>query len=106
MKTIAKIICGTVVLSLVYGVAAAQVTVSEQGGAVTLQSVGSTNQAASAPSAQQDPAQTARVPVQANYEKVDRARIEKRIRDRAARTQKRKLEAERDAAQRAAKAPQ
>lgn len=107
MKTIAKIICGSVALVWLQGVTAAGMTVSDQGGSVTLQSIGGASQAASAPTVAPDQAQqSARVPVRAGTEKVDRARIEKRIKDRAARTQKRKLEAEKDAADRAAKAKQ
>lgn len=107
MKPIAKIICSGIALAWLQGAAAADVTVSEQSGSIVLQSVGST-MAASAPAAQpaQGAQQSERAPVKPSYEKVDPARIKKRIADRAARTQKRKMDAEKDATERAASAKQ
>lgn len=107
MKLIAKVFCSAIVLAWGQAAAAADVTVTEQAGSVVLQSVASV-QAASAPAAQpaQGAPQTDRVPVKPSYEKVDPARIKKRIADRAARTKKRTLDAEKDASQRAAKSQQ
>lgn len=107
MKPIAKIICSVIVLAWWQTAAAADVTVSEQAGSVVLQSLSDTSaadQASSAPAQADQGAQSAaRVPVKPSYEKVDSARIKKRIADRAARKQQRKLEAEKEAATRAAK---
>ncbi|BBI99714.1 hypothetical protein FGKAn22_14070 [Ferrigenium kumadai] len=124
MRTIAKTVFFVIVLSWIQGAGAGDVTVREQGGAIVLESIAASSdmtQDASAPAAmpaaaspaqaqpaQAQPAQAApsatRVPVKAYYDKVDRANIEKRIADRAARTKKRSLEAEKDATERAAKA--
>ncbi len=130
MRTISKTICFVIVLAWIQGTGAEEVTVSEQNGAIVLESVAASadaaQQAVSAPAAipaasspaqaqpaqaqpaQAQPAQAApsgtRVPVKAYYDKVDRANIEKRIADRAARTKKRSLDAEKDAAERAAQA--
>lgn len=109
MKTIAKLVCCGAALIWGQGAIAAGVAVSEPAGAIVLElAAAPPDVAASAPAAQPDQGvqQATRVPVQANYDKVDRARIEKRIADRAARTKKRTLDAEKNAAARAADAPQ
>lgn len=119
MKPVAKIICCGIGLAWLHGAMAAEVTVSDQGGSVVLESLSAPpGMAAVAPSpapasagtglpppapAVQDGGGAARVTVQPHYEKVDRANIEKRMDDRAARTQKRKASAEKDAAERAAR---
>lgn len=119
MKTTMKIICCGIGLAWLNGAMAAGVTVSEQGGSVVLESLSAPPDmgAASSPAPAPAPAGTgpspqapaaqdgggARVTVQPHYEKVDRANIEKRMDDRAARTQKRKADAEKDAAERAAR---
>lgn len=107
MKPIAKIICSAIVLAWWQGAIAADVTVTEQSGSVVLESVAPAL-AASAPAAQpaQGAPQADRVSVKPSYEKVDSARIKKRIADRAARTKKRTLDAEKDATQRAARSQQ
>jgi hypothetical protein len=114
MRTVAKTICCGVALMWMQGAGAGDVAVSEQAGTIVLESVAAQPdavQSASAPAnapvqaqPEQGASSAARVPVKAYYEKVDRAHIEKRIADRAARTKKRSLEAEKDAAERAAKA--
>lgn len=119
MKPIAKIICCSIALGWLQGAAAADVAVSEQNGSIVMELVAAPPDAAQPASAPmgmpdaaqptqaqpgQDAAPVTRVPVKAYYEKVDRANIEKRMDDRAARTMKRKAEAEKDAAERAAKA--
>lgn len=127
MKPIAKIICCGIALGWLQAAAAAgEVTVSEQGGSIllSLESLPDAVQPASAPAGQpvSAPARTAdaaqpaqvqdgqgaapvtRAPARVYYERVDRANIEKRMDDRAARTMKRKAEAEKDAAERAANA--
>lgn len=109
MKPIAKFICCGVALMWGQGAIAAGVAVNEPSGAIVLElAAAPPDAAASAPAAQPDQGvqQATRVPVQANYDRVDRARIEKRIADRAARTKKRTLDAENNAATRAASAPQ
>lgn len=118
MNTIAKIIGGGLMLVGLQGMAAGEMAVSDQEGTIVLESAASTPDAdqpasspvaadtAAAPQGQpvQADAPATRVPVKAYYEKVDRARIEKRMDDRAARTLKRKTSAEKDAAERAVKA--
>lgn len=114
MNTIAKVICGGLMLGGLQGMAAGEVAVSDQGGTIVLESAApppDADQPASSPAAAdtaavpvQADAPAARVPVKAYYEKVDRVRIEKRMDDRAARTLKRKTSAEKDATERAAKA--
>lgn len=130
MKLTAKIMCCGIALGWLQGVSAGEVAVSEQNGSIVLElaspppdatqpvsaPAGMTTSApagmaASAPMGTanaappaQGAAPVARVPVKAYYEKVDRANIEKRMDSRAARTKKRSLDAEKDAAERAAKA--
>jgi hypothetical protein len=113
MKLQAKIICGGIALAWLQVATAGDVAVSDQAGTIVLESVSAPAdaaqvqlQAASAPAGTQDGGAQARVPVKPYYDKVDRARIEKRISDRAARTKKRSVEAEKDAATRAAKTQQ
>ncbi|BBI99709.1 hypothetical protein FGKAn22_14020 [Ferrigenium kumadai] len=117
MKQSAKIIWCGVALAWLQGATAGELAVSEQAGAIVLESVtapadtaqGQAQAPSSAPpSAQQDQnaSSSERVPIKANYEKVDRTRIEKRLSDREARTRSRSLEAEKDAAERAAKTQQ
>ena len=119
MKPIAKFICCSIALGWLQGAVAADVAVSEQNGSIVLEMGAAPPdvvQPASAPVGASDiapPAQAqpgpdaapaTRVPVKAYYETVDRANIEKRMDDRAARIKKRKADAEKDAAERAAKA--
>lgn len=117
MKTMTKIICCGIGLAWLQGAMAAGVTVSDQGGSVVLESLsappdmgGASSPAPAAatgtspqPPAAQDGVPAARITVQPHYEKVDRATIEKRMDDRAARTRKRQADAEKDAAGRAAR---
>ncbi|HZW25238.1 MAG TPA: hypothetical protein VFF26_07130 [Gallionella sp.] len=120
MKPIAKIICCGIALGWLQGAAAGDVTVSEQNGSIVLELVAAPPDAvqpASAPAGIVPPVQAqseqgatpgvapvTRVPVKVHYERVDRANIEKRMDARAARTKKRKADAEKDVAERAAKA--
>lgn len=124
MSTLAKTICCVAALAWIQGAGAGEVVVSDQGGSIVLSAESSPDavQPASAPAGLpvsastgmsdtpsqvpdgQGAAPVTRVPVKAYYEKVDRANIEKRMEARAARTMKRKAEAEKDAAERAAKA--
>lgn len=109
MKPIMKIICCGAALAWVQGATAGDMAVAEPAGAIVLELTSAPpDMAASAPAAQPDQGdqQATRVPIPANYDKVDRARIEKRIADRAARTRNRSQEAEKSAAERAASAPQ
>lgn len=121
MKTFVKIIWSGVALACMQSASAGEVAVTEQDGAIVLEAVGGADgsaQAASAPAlasdaALQAPAQSGqsasssgRVPVKAYYDKVDRANIEKRLDDRAARTKKRKASAEKESAERAARTQQ
>jgi hypothetical protein len=120
MKATAKIICFGVALAWLPAAMAAGIVVSDQGGTIVLESVAAPADAAqvqpqpaSAPASvpvqalpDQGGSSAARVPVQPYYNKVDRASIEKRMADRAARAQKRKADAEKDAAGRAAQVQQ
>ena len=108
MKPIVKIICCGVALAWMQGATAGEITVAEPTDAIVIELVAAPPDvaaAASAPVAQPDAQQATRVPIPANYDKVDRARIEKRIADRAARTRNRSQEAEKSAAERAVSAP-
>jgi hypothetical protein len=127
MKLIAKIICCGIALGWLHGAVAGDVTVSEQNGSIVLElatppdapqpapvPAGTTGvvppvqaqpeQGAAPSAAPVTGAPVTRVPVKPYYQKVDRANIEKRMDDRAARTKKRKADAEKDVAERAAKA--
>jgi hypothetical protein len=102
MKPIAKIVCGCAMLVWVHGATAGDITIRESGGSIILESTRGQAVPASAPQAVTAPV-SSRVTVQPYTDTVDRARIEKRLEDRGTRTKKRVLEAEKDAAERAAR---
>lgn len=113
MKFIAKAICCSVALAWMQGATAGDVAVNVQADSIVLESVSAPSDAAAlVPASAPAQAQSGqgvpsvdRVPVTPYRDKVDRTRIEKRISDRAARTKKRSLDAEKDAAGRASGAP-
>ncbi len=99
MKSRASIVCGAL-LVWVSGAGAGEITIRESGGSIILESSRTGSVPAATPPAV--PPVSSRVAVQPYKETVDRAKIEKRMEDRGARTKQRVLEAERDAAARAA----
>lgn len=124
MRSIAKIVCTGAMLAWVHGATAGEITVRETGGSVILESVpadvtpvpaesikvapnqktpaktGSTKKASSQNAKPQKAPVAPRVTVKAYKDKVDRARIEKRLEDRSARSKKRSMKAEQGAAER------
>ncbi len=100
MKPIAKIVCGSIILVWAHGACASEITIRESGGSIILESNRTAVTQASAPAAA--PPTSSRVTVQPYVDTVDRTKIEKRLEDRGIRTRQRALEAEKDAAARAA----
>lgn len=105
MKAIAKIICGGVALAWMCSAVAEEPAAGVTGVSPALAAADADVPATAA--AEQDIAvptpPAPRIAVKPYRDKVNRAKVEKRIEDRAARTKKRTAEAERDAAERAAK---
>lgn len=117
MKSMAGIVCGGIAMAWLGGAMAEEIVATEQDGEIMLEAaaVGGSSAAASSPPAAGDMANAApqqadtpstRVPVKAYYEKVDQTRIEQRMTDRAARTQKRQAHAQKHASEQAAVAQQ
>lgn len=98
MKPIAKVICCIAILPWISDATAGGVTVRESAGTVILESTSDMNMPASAVPVIQ------RAPASVHYDNVDRARAEKRLESNALRARKRTAEAQKDAAERAAKA--
>ncbi len=111
MKAIAKIICCGVVLAWIHGAAAEEEGVDQTsagGGSITetplAAAAGGATSAAAAPDDAVVPTPPApRITVAPYHDKVDRAKVEKRMDDRSKRTKQRSAEAEKDAAERAAR---
>lgn len=100
MKSIAKIICCGLALAWMVSATAAEEAADQVAGTSA-----ATNGGAVAPDDVVVPTPPApRVAVKPYHDKVDRAHVEKRLDDKSARTKKRVAEAEKDAAERAARA--
>jgi hypothetical protein len=100
MKAIAKIVCCGMVLAWVHSAVAEEDAVDPAAGAGGAASA----TVAAAPDDAVVPTPPApRVAVTPHKDKVDRARVEKRLTDKSDRTKKRSADAEKDAAERAAR---
>ncbi len=118
MKSIAKIICCSVALAWMYSATAEEEAAADQASTGETQVTQASPGAAADPAAGAGPAAAApddvvvptppapRVTVMPYQDKVDRARVEQRLQDKATRTQKRSAEAEKDAAERAIQSQQ
>ncbi len=104
MKSIAKIICCGVALAWICSATAEEETAG-QAADTALAAAGGAAPAATPPDDVVVPTPPApRIAVKPYHDKVDRAKVEKRLEDHATRTRKRSAEAEKDAAERAARA--
>ncbi len=102
MKSIPKIICCGVALAWICSATAEEETAG-QATDTTLAAAGGAAPAAAAPDDVVVPTPPApRIAVKPYHDKVDRAKVEKRLTDKSDRTKKRAAEAEKDAAERAA----
>ena len=121
MKSIAKIICCTIALAWMYSATAEEEAVDQTSTGEGQVAEGSPTVAADVPAADAGAAAPAaaaaddavvptppapRITVTPYRDKVDRAKVEKRLEDRSTRTKKRSAEAEKDVAERAAKQQQ
>lgn len=99
MKTIVKIICCIATLSWISGAIAGGVVIHENADVIILESTSDLTPASATPVSK-------KTPVKAYYDKVDRTKAEQRLEANALRAKRRTAEAQKDAAERAAKTQQ